>query len=96
MLHSLVEKLQEGKAVSQEVQRREYERVGLLPRSEAADTVNTEKIGWREMLFGRQKSEADIKRESQETQDIEDCKFLLRAGSLLSTLLIRYCSMLQL
>lgn len=76
VLHGIVSRLEAGQAVSPEFVSREYERVGITERRNTA--VETS-VGWREMLFGRKRTEQDRAIEAKELKDLEDA--IERVGS---------------
>jgi hypothetical protein len=71
VLDETISKLGKGIRISDADLKRDYERVGLLQRDVY---VKAERIGWREMLFGKKKSETDLAAERQEMKDLEEGK----------------------
>ena len=61
--------MEKGELVSADEQRREFQRVGLVQRPPIENSKT--RVGWREMLFGRKKTENQLAEERKENEDIE-------------------------
>lgn len=71
VLRDLINRLTAGENLSQQQLLREYERVGIVKRTEERDGKPSKHISWRETIFGRKKEERDLETERRELADIE-------------------------
>lgn len=72
VLRDLLNRLLAGENLSQQQLLKEYERVGIVKRTDGSEGKLSKTITWRETLFGRKKEERDLESERQEMADIEE------------------------
>ncbi|KAL7010406.1 hypothetical protein EMMF5_000430 [Cystobasidiomycetes sp. EMM_F5] len=77
VLNSLVSRIKAGQMLSEAQIMTEYERVGLAERSQ--HTQPSEKLGWKEMLFGRARTAEQIRYDAEETKRLEEGQSCLQA-----------------
>ncbi|CAD6574070.1 MAG: hypothetical protein CYPHOPRED_005278 [Cyphobasidiales sp. Tagirdzhanova-0007] len=78
VLQALLDRMEKGELVSADEQRREFQRVGLVQRPPIENSKT--RVGWREMLFGRKKTENQLAEERKENEDIEQALALVERG----------------
>lgn len=71
VLRDLLRRMQAGESLSQQQLIKEYERVGIVKRTEELQGKFSKHITWKETLLGRKREERDLTAEKQELADIE-------------------------
>lgn len=70
----MMKRLDKGEKVSKVEFRREFERVAIVEREAgtAEQLQHRQKTGWKEMIFGRKRTEAEMKKDADELHQAEE------------------------